>query len=147
MSIPDFIAAVILMAMFAIGSLNFPISDKTRAKLLLEIRERGGYPTIFRHICRNAKRYIAYSIPFAFILVLLAFDRSWSAFGWVISLMLGLLCVYIRAFRGQKRSWPYAEKIINWDIVKQISENDPRRSHKDALEPTATAPSACQGDL
>jgi len=125
MSIPDFIAAAVLIAMFAVGSLNFPISDRTRAKLLLGVRERGGYATIFKHIRLNAKRYIAYSTPFVIALILLAFSRSWFAFGWVISFMLGLLCVYIRDFRGQKRSWRYAEKIINWDIVKKISENDP----------------------
>src|SRR5436190_20659673 len=104
MSIPDSIAAAILIAMFAIACLKLPISDRTRAKLLLGVRERGGYTTIFKHIRLNAKRYIAYSIPFAIILILLAFSHSWSAFGWVISFMLGLLCVYIRDFLGQKRS-------------------------------------------
>jgi hypothetical protein len=96
---------------------------------LLGIRERGGYTTIVKHIRLNAKRYIAYSIPFATILILLAFSHSWSAFGWVISFMLGLLCVYIRDFRGQKRAWPNTEKIINWDIVKKIADDSFKPEH------------------
>jgi len=73
----------------------------------------------------NAIRYTLYSVPFAVILLVLAISGSWHVFGLVVSLMLGLLCVYVRWFRGQRNVWPFAMKIINWDVVQKLSEDEP----------------------
>jgi len=100
-----------------------PINDRIRAKRLLEAREHGF--AILPFMRRNAGRYILYSVPFAAVLCLFAIIGSWFAFGCVVSFILGLLFVYVRWFRGQRNVWPFAMKIINWDIVRKLSEDEP----------------------
>jgi hypothetical protein len=99
------------------------INDRIRAKRLLEAREHGF--AILPFMRRNAGRYTLYAVPFAAALFLFAFFASWSAFGCVVSFILGLLFVYVRWFRGQRNVWPFAMKIINWDIVRKLSEDEP----------------------
>ena len=74
---------------------------------------------------RNAGRYALYSLPFAALLFLFAIIGFWFAFGCVVSFVFGLLFVYVRWFRGQRSVWPFAVKIINWDIVTKLSEDEP----------------------
>jgi hypothetical protein len=100
-----------------------PTNDRIRAKRLLEAREHGF--AILPFMRRNAGRYALYSFPFAALLFLFAMIGSWFAFGCVVSFVLGLLFVYARWFRGQRRVWPFAMKIINWDIVTKLSEDEP----------------------
>ena len=99
------------------------LNDRIRAKRLLEAREHGF--AILPFFRRSAPRYVLYSIPFAVVLGFLAFDGLWSAFGMVVSFLLGLLVCYVRWFRGQRRVWPFARKIINWDLVTKLSEDEP----------------------
>lgn len=99
------------------------INDRIRAKRLLEARAHGFAILPFMRL--NARRYAFYSVPFAVILLVLALSGSWHAFGLVVSFMLGLLCVYVRWFRGQRNVWPFAMKIINWDVVQKLSEDEP----------------------
>ena len=100
-----------------------PINDRIRAKRLLEAREHGF--AILPFMRRNAGRYALYSLPFAALLFLFAIIGSWFAFGCVVSFVFGLLFVYVRWFRGQRSVWPFAVKIINWDIVTKLSEDEP----------------------
>jgi hypothetical protein len=97
-------------------------SDKIRAKQLLETRQHGYKILPFFRL--RARRYTFYSLLFAVILFLLAVNGFWFAFGSVFSFLLGLLFVYVRWLRGQRNVWPFAVKIINWDVVKKISEDE-----------------------
>jgi hypothetical protein len=100
------------------------ISDKILAKRLLELRERGGYSfPIFVRI--NSKRYRFWGIYFGVILALLSFFGDWPVFGLVVSFALGMLFCDSNWFRGQKIYWPFNEKVINWDAVKKISDDEP----------------------
>ena len=98
------------------------VNDRIRAKRLLEAREHGFAP--FPFFRRNAPRYLLYSIPFAIVLGLLAFRNLWCVFGMVVSFLIGLGCCYFRWYNGQRRVWPFARKVINWDIVKKLSEDE-----------------------
>jgi len=98
------------------------INDRIRAKRLLEAREHGF--AILPFFRRNAGRYILYFIPFAVVLGLLAFKAFWCAFGMVVSFLTGLCFCYVRWFSGQRRVWPFAKKVINWDIVTKMSEDE-----------------------
>ena len=100
-----------------------PINDRIRAKRLLEAREHGF--AILPFMRRNAGRYALYSLPFAALLFLFAIIGFWFAFGCVVSFLFGLLFVYVRWFLGQRSGWPFAVKIINWDIVTKLSEDEP----------------------
>jgi|ERR1041384_1637738 hypothetical protein len=99
------------------------VSDKILAKRLLEIRERGGYKLSF-FIRINAKRYWFCGIYFGVILGWLAVNGGWLIFAPVASFALGMLFCDANWFQGQKKYWPFNEKIVNWDAVKRISEDE-----------------------
>jgi len=98
-------------------------TDKLRAKQHLEARKHGFQILPFFRL--RARRYTFYSVPFAVVLLLLAFSGFWFAFGLVVSFLSGMLFVYIRWLRGQRNVWPFAVKIINWDVVQKLSEDEP----------------------
>ncbi len=97
------------------------INDRIRSKRLLAAREHKFRIVPFLRV--NALRYTAYSMIFAVLLVVLAFYSLWSAFGCVVSFMVGMLCVYLRWFRAQRNVWPFAMRVINWDSVQKLSED------------------------
>jgi hypothetical protein len=33
--------------------------------------------------------------------------------------------VYVRWLRGMRRSWPFLSRVMNWDEVMRISEDEP----------------------
>jgi VIT1/CCC1 family predicted Fe2+/Mn2+ transporter len=99
------------------------INDRIRAKRLLAAREHKFRVIPFlRH---NALSYAAYAVLIAVILMVLAFYGLWSAFGFVVSFVLGMLVVYIRWLRAQRSVWPFAMRIINWESVQKLSEDAP----------------------
>jgi hypothetical protein len=98
-------------------------SDKIRALQHIEARKHGF--KILPLLRLRAKRYAFYSGLFAIILFLLAFSGFWFAFDLVVSFLAGMLFVYFRWLRGQRNLWPFAMKIINWDVVRKLSEDDP----------------------
>ena len=98
-------------------------NDKIMAKRLLVARNHGF--TILPFIRLNAKRYISYSVPFAGLLTWFAFRGSWVAFGAVVSFLLGLFYLYLQWLLGMRKSWPFLSRVMNWDEVKKISENEP----------------------
>ncbi|PYJ06670.1 MAG: hypothetical protein DME25_06105 [Verrucomicrobia bacterium] len=99
------------------------VSDKIMAKRLLVTRSHGF--TILPFVRLNARRYILYSIPFVGLLILLAFNASWLAFGLVVSFLFGLLYLYLKWLLGMRKSWPFLSRVMNWDEVKKISEDEP----------------------
>lgn len=100
------------------------LTDKTRAKLLLETRTRGGYK-VLPFIRTNAKGYLFIGIYFSIFLVLLALTDGWVAFGYVAFFLVGILLRDVSWFIGIRRSWPFLSKVVNWDEVKKISEDEP----------------------
>ena len=69
-------------------------------------------------------RYLLYGLSVAVILGLLSFSGMWSALGMVISFFLGLSVCYLYWYQGQRRVWPFAERVIDWDLVQKLSEDD-----------------------
>jgi hypothetical protein len=98
-------------------------SDKIRALQHLEARKHGfKILPLFR---LRAKRYAFYSGLFAVILFFLAYSGFWFGFDLVVSFLAGMFFVYIRWLLGQRNLWPFAMKIINWDVVQKLSEDEP----------------------
>ncbi|HXB58928.1 MAG TPA: hypothetical protein VNU95_05170 [Candidatus Acidoferrales bacterium] len=98
-------------------------SDKTRARHLLEAREHGfRILPFFRH---RARHYTFYAVLCAATLVFLAVARFWFAFALAVSFLMGVALFYFRWLFGQMHVWPFAMKVINWDVVKKISNDEP----------------------
>ena len=98
-------------------------THKIMAQRLLVARSHGF--TILAFMRQNARRYILYSVPFAGLLVWFAFSGSWFAFGLVASFLLGLLYLYLQWLLSMRKMWPFISRVTNWDVVKEISEDDP----------------------
>ena len=99
------------------------ITDKTRARLLLEAKERGGH-TLVSFARANAKGYIIFGIYFGIALALLGFINAWVAFGYVAFLFSGFLLRDVTWFVAHRRIWPFTDKVINWEMVKKLSDDD-----------------------
>src|ERR1019366_1941044 len=97
------------------------LTDKTRARLLLETRQRGGYKAL-PFIRTNAKGYLFIAIYFSIFLTLLAFTVGWIAFGCLVAFLFGVLLRDVSWFVGIRQSWPFHSKVINWDEVKKIAQ-------------------------
>ncbi len=100
------------------------INDRIRAKRLLAAREHKF--RIIPFLRHNALSYGACAILIAVILLMPAFYSLWSAFGCVVSFVLGMLFVYVRWLHAQRSVWPFAMRIINWESVQQLAEDAPQ---------------------
>ena len=72
----------------------------------------------------NAKGYLVLGIWFAIGLAFLAFTNAWVAFGYVAFFFCGTLLRDVSWFVSLRTSWPFVSKVINWDDVKKISDDD-----------------------
>lgn len=98
------------------------INDRIRAKRLLEARKHRFAIVPFAR--SRALRYLLYGLAAAVILCVLAFRGMWSALGMATSFLLGMAVCYFYWYRGQRRVWPFAERVIDWDLVQKLSEDD-----------------------
>jgi hypothetical protein len=98
-------------------------SETIMAQRLLVTRTHGFAILPFFRL--RAKSYILYSMLVAVILFLLAFSGFWFVFSLVVAFLLGVLFVYIRWLRGMRKSWPFLSRVMSWDEVKRISEDEP----------------------
>ena len=100
------------------------ISDKTQCKRLLRTREAGGhkFESFFR---ANFGSHLLFLIYFTFGLMFLAPACSLAAFLFVAFLFITIVFRDVIRFIQIRRNWPFLCKIINWDEVKKISEDEP----------------------
>lgn len=100
------------------------ITNKIRAKYLLDARQRGG-PTFTHFIRANKIRYIGFVGYFGVFCAYMAFIDQWF-FVWVLAaLVSGAFFSDLSWLRGTKKSWALMERIINWDEVKTIADEKP----------------------
>jgi hypothetical protein len=100
------------------------LHDKKMAKMLLELRADDGF-TIRWLVREKARRFSGYFLSLAVILGVLAFCGWWLAFSLLISFAAGVGFCYLHWFRSRQRHWPLDKRIIDWDVVKKISEDEP----------------------
>ena len=99
----------------------FKITDKRRAKYLLEVREQGGHK--FLHfVGTNKMRYVTLGIYDIVFLSYFAATNSWFFFWVFASLVVGSIVADLSWLRGLKKSWPFMSRALNWEEVKKVSE-------------------------
>ena len=95
-------------------------SDQLLAKRMLETRERG---FSFAHLLRrNAKRYL---LLFAVILLAVAVFANlklWALCYVFFGLLLGALLRDIGWFRVIGSTWPFSEKVTDWEKVQGLAD-------------------------
>jgi hypothetical protein len=99
----------------------FKITDKRRARYLLEVREQGGH-RFFHFIRRNKMRYIVIIGYFGACSAYTAFIGWWFSFWVIVAFAVGSLIADLSWFRSMRKSWPFHLRTTNWDEVKRISD-------------------------
>jgi hypothetical protein len=100
------------------------MAEKMQARRLLKTRERGGldFLTFLR---ASARRSLFFYIYFTFGLMFLSPTDTWASFWFVAFLFFTIMLRDVIEFMNARKSWPFLSKIINWDEVKKISEDEP----------------------
>ena len=97
----------------------FKITDKIRARYLLEVRERGGHK--FWHFVRTNKlRYFAIIIILGGLSAGMALTGDWYTCFIGVAYILGVLISDLSWLRGMKMSWPFMSRALNWDEVEKV---------------------------
>jgi len=97
------------------------ITNKKRAKYLLDARQRGG-PTFLHFVRVNKIRYIGFIGYFGVFCTYMAIINQWFFFWVLAALVSGALLADMSWLRGTKKSWALMERVINWDEVKKIAD-------------------------
>jgi len=115
-------------------------SDQDRARWLLARREQGG-------VRANSRRLVL--VTFCFCLLLAV--PTLAGYGVVPDIFLGLflgifLCLLQRSYNTQ-RNWTFNEKIIDWNVVRKLSETEPTGTPPTLEPPSRGKPSRKYGPL
>jgi len=96
--------------------------DQEYAKKLLEHRKHG---YSFRVALRSFRwRYALSGTIFALVLFMLYLDPSDPLLCILAGMYIGTFLRDFGWFRGIKRSWPFSEKITDWDKVEAIANGE-----------------------
>lgn len=95
-------------------------NDQLSAKRMLETRERG---FSFSHLIRrNAKRYLLRFAVMILVLAVFANLKLWVVFYVFLGVLIGALLRDIGWFRVIGRSWPFSEKVTDWEKVQRLAD-------------------------
>jgi hypothetical protein len=97
--------------------------DKTLAKLMLQTHKDGGYRFV-PFVCMNASGYMIIVIALGVVFGLSAYTGDWKAFVLLACYFVGGLGRDVLWFSGLNKSWPFEDKIINWDMVQKIADEN-----------------------
>jgi len=101
----------------------FKITDKRRARYLLDVREQGGHK--FLHFIRTNKlRYLFVIGYFGVISVYSALTDAWFFFWVFFGFFAGVLLTDLTWLRAMQKSWPFIARATNWDEVKKVADQD-----------------------
>jgi hypothetical protein len=101
-------------------------SDQIMAKHYLAHREAGTY-SILNILRRSAKRYIFSLILMVLLAVMATYttERVLRIMGLIgVGMYIGMFLRDFGWFRNIKASWPFTEKIIDWQKVEAIAKGD-----------------------
>lgn len=101
------------------------IKDQEYAQKILEHRKRGGY-SIRLALRGLASRYIISTLVFILAAIfLLNLSPCTKPFYWVIiGLYAGMILRDIGWFWAIKKTWPFSEKITDWEKVERLARGE-----------------------
>ena len=103
---------------------------------MLQVRENGGYG--FRAYWKTSRRrHVFVVLYYAAALAFFASLRSWPGFGLALGMVLGTYLRDLSWIGAARRTWPFTNKIIDWDLVRELAEPEPTA---DMSNPQAASP-------
>ncbi len=106
------------------------LSNQTLAIRTLETR-RCGY-TLGLFIRRQLAHYAVLCVGFAIMFALFGAmavslpEVGFVPLGWAIGFACGVFLRDIRWFRAIRASWPFSERVMDWNAVQRLAEGDSR---------------------
>jgi hypothetical protein len=97
--------------------------DKTLANWMLQTHKDGGYRFI-PFVRMNASAYMIIIIALGVIFGSSAYTGHWKAFVLLACYFIGGLSRDVLWFSGLNKSWPFEDKVINWDAVQKIADEN-----------------------
>ena len=98
-------------------------SDQNLARRLLEARKHGYTFGLFYR--RSATRYILLVSVCAGGMAILALAQIWPPFWLVLGMVVGSLLRDIGWVISIRRTWPFSERITDWDKVQRFADERP----------------------
>jgi hypothetical protein len=87
---------------------------------MLETRDRGySFPLFIR---RGAKRYLLLFALFGFALLAFGVLQYWMTFNLMLGMFVGCLLRDIGWFRAIGKTWPFSQKVTDWNEVQRIAD-------------------------
>jgi hypothetical protein len=100
-------------------------SDKTMAVRMLQRKKDGGH-RFLPFIRMNAKGYTMIGICCGACMGWFAYARVWTGFACLVCYLFGALLRDVSWVISMNRTWPFVERVINWEIVQKMADqNDP----------------------
>jgi hypothetical protein len=100
------------------------VSDKVFATQLLKQREVESL-RLRSYFRARYKVYLGILVLFVLWLAMFISAGLWSGFGLGIAFILGFFYSEYIHFRAHREYFPFSRRVINWDLVKKISEDEP----------------------
>lgn len=98
-------------------------TDQLYARRYLETRAQG--VTFALYFRRAAKAMACRLVIYAVALTILAQVDMWPLFWLCLGLVLGSTLRDVGWVRAGKKSWPFTEKVTDWEKVRELAETQP----------------------
>src|SRR5712671_6451164 len=100
-------------------------SDQVLAKQLLEAREHGNRFTFKRYLQQSTRSYFIFFCYWALPLIAFGLLQMWVPFWIIVGCVAGSLQRDISWAIRSFESWPFTSKVIDWDKVQKLAEEQP----------------------
>jgi hypothetical protein len=100
-----------------------PKLERLIAQRILEAREQGGY-SVGLFLRWQKMRYLLMIVYFSTAIGLSAYMELWGLLWLVLGLLIGIVLRDLGWFRASARSWPFNERVIDWEKVRQIADGE-----------------------
>jgi hypothetical protein len=100
-----------------------PKLERLIARRILEAREQGGY-SLGLFLRWQKLRYLLMIVYFSVAIGLSAYRELWGLLWLVLGLLIGIMLRDLGWFRASARSWPFNERVIDWEKVRQIADGE-----------------------
>ena len=97
--------------------------DKTLARWMLQAHKDGGY-RFSTFVRMNSSGYKIIVVALGVIFGLSAYSGHWQAFLLLACYFFGGLGRDVLWFSSLNKSWPFEDKVINWDAVQKIVDEN-----------------------
>ena len=99
---------------------NNRFSDRAIARRMLDIHRHGYSLGLF--LRWNGREHLLLVVYFALLLGGLAYLDLWMPFYMMLGILVGRVGRDMAWVRASSKSWPFSDKVIDWEKVQQLAD-------------------------